>query len=282
MNYFTVLEIGSGSFKLHKEEQFSLRFESSLGKGIKNGQLSKEALEISKNSLEKHIVAFLNKEGIALDQVLVFATSAVRQAMKDPNGSGEYFIKLVESYGFTDIRVFTEENESHYAAWAVLEELGENYSDFLMLDTGGASHQLVEFQDKKIIKDISTPLGSHSDLAHASMPNFTEQGFSKDKAIAIIGTTGYIINNIKNISTNKIKELIETLEKLSIEDRREFLKTQISDESLYELLIDFRLKVMPNALRIIYNCVDNLNSSKFLFSASQAMNYVSKYGFKES
>jgi len=41
MDPFVVLEIGSGSFKLHQEGKFSLRFESSLGKGLKKGKISK-------------------------------------------------------------------------------------------------------------------------------------------------------------------------------------------------------------------------------------------------
>jgi hypothetical protein len=279
MEYFTVLEIGSGSFKLHKENNFSLRFESSLGKGLVKGSLNSESILISKNSIENKILPFLKEHLIDTSEVLVFATSAIRQAMNDPNGSGRYFIDMVKSYGFKDVNIFSEAQECEYAAWAVLQEIGDLHDQFQMLDTGGASHQLVEFKDQKIIKKQSFPIGSHSNLNELSMPDFSELGFSKSLPIAIIGTTGFILNHVFNCNRNTIKEMIKTMENQSIEERRNFLKLMISEDSVYELFVDFRLAVMPNALKIIYNCVDSLNSNKFLLSTSQAMNYISRYGF---
>ncbi len=279
MDYFTVLEIGSGSFKLHKENHYSLRFESSLGKGLKGGRLSAESLAISKNSLEKKISPFLKEQLTKPADVLVFATSAVRQAMKDPNGSGQCFIDMVKSYGFKDVKVFSEVQECEYAAWAVVQEIGDLHDEFQMLDTGGASHQLVEFKDQMIVKKKSLPLGSHTNLENVVMPDFMEFGFTKSLPIAIIGTTGLILNHVFNVNRNTIKEMIKTMDSQSIEERREFLELLVEEESIRELFVDFRLAVMPNALKIIYNCIDSLNSNKFLLSTSQAMNYISRYGF---
>lgn len=279
MDYFTVLEIGSGSFKLHKENHFSLRFNSSLGKGLKKGRLSKESLEIATNSLENKIIPFLNEQLTDPSEVLVFATSAVRQAMNDPNGSGEYFVNMVKSNGFKEVKIFSEEQECEYAAWAVLQEIGDLHDEFQMLDTGGASHQLVEFKDQKIVRKKSIPIGSHTKLSNVVMPDFSELGFSESMPIAIIGTTGYILNNVFNMNRNTIKEMIKTMEKQTIEERRAFLKLMVEEETVHDLFVDYRLSIMPNALKIIYNCIDSLHSKKFLLSTSQAMNYVSKYGF---
>lgn len=279
MDYFTVLEIGSGSFKLHKENAFSLRFESSLGKGLKKSRLSPESLEISRNSLENKILPFLKEQLTDPADVLVFATSAVRQAMKDPNGSGQYFIDMVKSYGFKDVKVFSEAQECEYAAWAVLQEIGDLHDEFQMLDTGGASHQLVEFKDQQIVKMKSFPIGSHSKLDKVNLPDFSEIGFSKSLPIAIIGTTGYILNHVFNVNRNTIKEMIKTMSSQTIPQRREFLELLVEEETIHDLFVDFRLSVMPNALKIIYNCLDSLHSTKYLLSTSQAMNYVSKFGF---
>jgi len=279
MEYFTVLEIGSGSFKLHKENHFSLRFESSLGKGLKNKNLSAESLKIAKNSIEKKIIPFLKEQLTEPRDVLVFATSAVRQAMNDPKGSGQFFVDMVKSYGFKDVKVFSENQECEYAAWAVLQEIGDLHDEFQMLDTGGASHQLVEFKNQKIVKQNSIALGSHSNLKNCELPDFAQMGFSKSLPIAVIGTTGYILNHVVNINRNTIKEMIKTMDKQSIEERRDFLKLMVEDESVHELFVDFRLKILPQAFKIVYNCLDSLNSNKFLLSTSQAMNYVSKYGF---
>lgn len=279
MDYFTVLEIGSGSFKLHKENNFSLRFESSLGKGLKNRRLSEESLKISQNSLEKKIIPFLKEQLTDPSEVLVFATSAVRQAMRDPEGSGQYFVDMVKSYGFKDVKVFSEAQECEYAAWAVLQEIGDLNDEFQMLDTGGASHQLVEFKDHQIIKKQSFPIGSHTNLNEIALPDFAELGFSKSLPVAIIGTTGYILNHVFNLNRNTIKEMIKTMDKQSIEERREFLELLVEEDFVHDLFVDFRLSVMPNALKIIYNCIDSLNTKKYLLSTSQAMNYISRYGF---
>ena len=47
-----ILEIGSGSFKLHLEDVFSKRFQSSLGKDLgANGELAEKSVEIALDSL---------------------------------------------------------------------------------------------------------------------------------------------------------------------------------------------------------------------------------------
>ena len=112
-----------------------------------------------------------------------------------------------------------------------------------------------------------------------NLPDFAQEGFSKSLPIAIIGTTGYILNHVVNINRNTVKEMIKTMDEQTVEERRAFLKLMVEEDSVYDLFVDFRLKVMPNALKIIYNCIDSLHSNRFLLSTSQAMNYVSKYGF---
>jgi hypothetical protein len=279
MDPFVVLEIGSGSFKLHQEGKFSLRFESSLGKGLKKGKISKESFLIAQKSLQEKIIPFLKEHDINPKDVLVFATSAVRQAMKDPSGSGEKFLELLAYFGFKNIKVFSEDEECEYAAWAVSSAIGDLHDKFQMLDTGGASHQLVEIENQRIIKKKSIPIGSHTNLDALNLPNFLDLGFTGQLPIAVIGTTGYILNNVFNLNRNTVREMIVTMQKQSVEERRSFLKLLIAEESVYDLFVDYRLAIFPNSLKIIYNCIDSLKSNRFLYSESQAMNYISKNGF---
>ena len=279
-DFFTVLEIGSGSFKVHRENHFSVRFESSLGKNLIKSKLDPDSVNIAKKSLEENVIPFLEEHCIPLAEVLVFATSAIRQAMGDPYGSGKDFVGLVLSYGFHDVKIFSEKDECEFAAWAVLQEIGDLHDEFQMLDTGGASHQLVEFKNETIVKQRSYPIGSHTDLSQKPLPDFVADGYTPALPIAVIGTTGYILNHVENLNRNTVREMIKTMDNQTIEERREFLQMMIADESIYELLVDFRLAVMPNALKIIYNCFDSLRSKRFLLSTSQAMNYISKYGFE--
>lgn len=275
----TVLEIGSGSLKLHKNGAFSSRFQSSLGKGLKGNKLDPGSVKIALTSIENQVLPFLQEHAISPNDVLVFATAAIRRTVRDKSGSGRAFIEKLIKLGFSHVKVFSEDDECNYAAWAVLEEIKDFHSDFLMLDTGGASHQLVEFRDSKIFQKTSVPIGSHSDMKTVSLPDFIEREFTPGLPLVIIGTTGLIINNLINLSRNTLREVSEALQTQSIEERREFLKAMAPNEEIFHLLVDFRLAVLPNAFKIVHNCAENLKINHFLDCDSQAMDFVSKYGF---
>jgi hypothetical protein len=276
---YTVLEIGSGSFKLHKNDCFSTRYQSSLGKNLKDSHLNSKSVAIALESLDKQILPFLKEHEIAPADVKVFATAAVRVALKDPLDSGKHFLEEVLRRGFVDLRVFTEDQECNYAAWAVIDEIGSQVKKFLILDTGGASHQLIEVSNKKIYKKECIDIGSHSNLSKVYLPNFVEMGFTSGLPITLLGTSGLILSKIPKINKATIREIYNALDKLNIVDRREFLKSIIEDKHIHYLLIDYRLQVLPSAFKIIYNCVNNLNINEFIISSKQAMNYVSEHGF---
>ena len=89
----TVLEIGSGSYKLHLESKFNKKFQSSLGKGLENSKLAPESVAIALNSFDTEIKKpFLAENNIKVEDLLCFATAAVRMAMNDSEKSGENFI----------------------------------------------------------------------------------------------------------------------------------------------------------------------------------------------
>lgn len=269
---YVVLEIGSGSFKLHKNNAFSLRFQSSLGKNLKDKKLDHDSQQIALASLEKKIIPFLQKENISINEVIVTATAAVREAMQDPQKSGQLFIDKILQFGFSDVRVLTEEEECQYAALAVMEEFGHQDS-FQMLDTGGASHQLVEFANSKIHLQKSIPIGSHSNFD--ILPNFYELGFSRNLDLGVIGTSGLILKSIPELD---LGALIEDLEPRSIEQRKQYLMNKIDDQEAHSLLVDFRLAIIVNAFKIIRNVQINLKTKSFFFPLNQAVNYISQYG----
>lgn len=279
-NNHVVLEIGSGSYKLHCDGLFSERYESSLGRGLStDGALSQESFEIAINSLDKKILPFLQANNVDLAKVLVFATAAIRSAMNDPKGSGQKFIAELEQRDFADIKVFSEEMECSYGAMGALEAFPE-IDNISILDTGGASHQLVEIQNRKIIKQVSIPIGSHSDFAKVELPDFLEQGFNSTDKLIVIGTSGLIINAVPNINPEMLNELEQDLQTKDIAARRESLKGLIADREVHELFVDYRLQILPNAFKLIYNCAQNLGVQSFLGTKAAAKSYVSKHGFK--
>jgi hypothetical protein len=276
---YTVLEIGSGSFKLHQEGLFSTRFQSSLGKGLENHHLNATSARVALENVNQQILPFLSEHGIEPTQVLVFATAAIREAMKDPRESGKKFIRKLNKLGFENIRIFSEEEECQYAARAVYEDLKDQYQDFLLLDTGGASHQLIEFKEAQVRKQLSFPIGSHSDLGKLTLPQFTLYGYNQRLPLVVIGTSGTILSKIPILNRNVLGEIIKTLEPLDIEGRRKFMKIMAPDKLVHALFVDFRLEILPNAFKIIFNCAEELQCPKFLHTDQQAMNYVSKHGF---
>ena len=276
---YTVLEIGSGSYKLHKEGAFSLRFQSSLGKGLRKSHLAKESVKIAVTSLREEIIPFLSKHNIEPAELLVFATAAIREAMKDPRGSGESFLKKLRGFGFQDIRVFSEDEECCYAAMAVYEDLKDKYQDFLLLDTGGASHQLVEISAGEIVRHKSFPIGSHADFTKVKLPKYLVYNYSFDKPLALIGTSALILRAIPNICRSTLTQIVAELEPMDVSARRDFLKLLIPDETVHELFVDFRLAIINNAFKIILNCVTELRCPELVYAPGQSMNYISENGF---
>jgi exopolyphosphatase/pppGpp-phosphohydrolase len=291
---YTVLEIGSGSFKLHHEGLFSEKFESSLGKEMLGAALNPKSVAIALKNLQSNIIPFLAKYNIKTAELLIFATAAVRTAISDPGGSGEKFLQAVSELGFSRPRVLSEDEECRYAALAVLEE-HRKLGNFSMLDTGGASHQLVEFKDGKIHKQISIPLGSHSfkipsarfsedaglssEEPYYNLPKFTQLGFSEQKNLVLIGTSGSIITAIPSIHLALISKICQDLIRFKTSERRNYLCELITDTNIRKLFVDYRLEILPNALAIIINCAEDLDAENFLYGEMQAKNYISIHGF---
>lgn len=272
----TVLEIGSGSFKLHRNDDFSLRYQSGLGKDMIDNALNPKSVEIAYKSLENEILPFLKSKSIKLEEVIVFATAAIRRSMQDSSGSGKAFLEKLEGLGFKNAKVFSEEDECRYAALAVIEELGGDYDSFQVLDTGGASHQLIQVENKQITKMQSFPIGSHVDLNKVSLPDFED--YEKDLPLVLLGTSGMILHHIENLDLMFLEDIIGDMQIMSVAERKEYLSVIIEDTEVQKLFVDYRLKVLPVAFSLIKNCAEKIQATKFLAATKQAMDYVSANG----
>jgi|LakMenEpi08Jun12_1017391.scaffolds.fasta_scaffold00025_8 hypothetical protein len=287
----TVLEIGSGSYKLCKLGAFSEKFESSLGKNLidltKAKRLNPESIKVAIKNLDEKILPFLKARGVVSPEVLVFATAAIRLSMADPLKSGENFLKELINRGFKNIRVFSEEEECLYGARAVIDEvrtLRPNLKNFLILDTGGASHQLVQVINLEPVKYKSFPIGSHTDLSINSLPDLISEGFSESSNLVILGTTGQILSGADSLSRSRdiysdIQSLNIRLEAASITERKIILEYMVSDPKIKELFVEYRLAILPQAIKIILNVMKQLKSNALLNSKQEAIQFISKVGF---
>jgi exopolyphosphatase/pppGpp-phosphohydrolase len=251
--------------------------------------LAPESVAIAIKSLKEEIIPFLKSQNIATSEVLVFATAAVRKSMNDPNKSGQKFLDSIVALGFKMPKVFSEDDECIHAALGVISGMQitepelKNYS---IIDTGGGSHQLIEVHNNKIIKQKSIPLGSHSDLSKLSeQANFIKLGFSKTKALVVIGTSSTILNAMDLENKDHLRRIRDEIRELEVNARREYLTRLINASkdpdkaTAIGLLVDYRLMIIDKAFSLILNCADQLEIESFHYSKRQAMHFVSQNGF---
>jgi len=286
----TVLEIGSGSYKLCKAGVFSEKFESSLGKNLENFHLNSDSVKIALNNLDTKILPFLKAESVNPADVLVFATAALRLSMNDPKKSGEIFIQELLKRGFKSVRVFSEEDECLYGAKAVINEVEasiKNLRDFSILDTGGASHQLISVRNLKIENYKSFPIGSHTAFRETDLPDLSSYGFTASDTLIVLGTTGQILSSAKNLLKSKniyadIKSLNARLEVASINERKIVLEYIIAEPKIRSLFLDYRLAIIPKAIKIILNVISQLNCKQIMNVSQESIQFISKEGFSNN
>lgn len=286
MTSFPVLEIGSGSYKLHLKDKFNKKFQSSLGKGLHNSALADESLAIALDSFDNGIKPFLQEHNINVEDLLCFATAAVRVSMNDPNKSGEKFIDELKSRGIQELKVFSEEDECKYAAYAVIASL-DKLNNYSILDSGGASHQLIEVSNSELQLFKSFKIGSHTDLSKNKLPNLKEYKYKSQENLVILGTTGQILNHASLLKSSKnlaedLYKLFTKLDSIGIAERKVFLEELVEEPEIQKLFVDYRLAILPQAIQIIHNVVAQLEVKNIYSSDDEAIHYISKHGFKET
>jgi len=90
-----------------------------------------------------------------VDKTYVFATAAVRNA----SNSEEFLNKIKNETGF-DIKVISGEDEAYYDYLGVINTMSIN--DFVIIDVGGGSTELVWVRDRELIESVSIPYGAVS------------------------------------------------------------------------------------------------------------------------
>lgn len=189
-NTITTIDLGSNSFRvLHfncKEKKQIAQYEIAVGlaDGLKQtGKISDEAVKRVLNAINKSI----NK--IGYDPTLAIAVTT--QAMRSAQNSGEVIEKIAQTTGI-HFHIISAEEEAKLTLLAMQYALKREKikdDDFLLLDIGGGSTELIIFQNNKE-KIVSFPYGivtlAQSDLKEEEFNNFEEslKEFIKDVDIA--------------------------------------------------------------------------------------------------
>ncbi|CAM3105181.1 Ppx/GppA family phosphatase [Leuconostoc rapi] len=177
MTVIAVIDLGSNSVRMtvsryHRDGSYEVlaRFQEMvrLSEGMgPNKVLQPEAISRAMIVLNKFKQA-LSAYQVNKLEVYAVATAAVRQA----SNQGEFLAAFKETMGF-DLRVLAGEEEAHFDYVGVINTLPIN--DALILDTGGASSEIILVRNQQAVHAVSLPVGA---------VNISETYLGTDKILA--------------------------------------------------------------------------------------------------
>lgn len=160
MKKFAIIDLGSnsarmtiseihpdGSYEVLERMQEMVRLSNNMGP---EKVLQKPEIDRTIKALEGFHAAIQKYDDI---KVRAVATAAVRQATNQAE-----FLALVHEKIGIKLEVLTGEQEAHYDYLGVINTL--NVSNTLILDTGGASSELIFVVDKESRHEVSIPVGA--------------------------------------------------------------------------------------------------------------------------
>ncbi|MGO0155017.1 exopolyphosphatase [Leuconostoc koreense] len=160
MTVIAIIDLGSNSVRMtisryhqdgHYEVLNRLQEMVRLSEGMgENKVLQPEAIKRTMNAL-KNFKEMLDKYPKA--KIKAVATAAVRQATNQM----VFLTEFEKTMGFS-LQVLTGEEEAHYDYVGIVNTLSIN--DALILDTGGASAELILVRNKESVHEISLPIGA--------------------------------------------------------------------------------------------------------------------------
>lgn len=235
---FAAIDIGSNAIRLQVTSVFTppsgvfykkleyVRFPMRLGEDVFNkGRLSPE----QKRRFLKLMKAFqLLIELYEVDDYKAYATSALREAT-----NGRQVIELVKKETGIEINIIDGEAEARMINDAIAEFIDDKA--YLHIDVGGGSTELNIYSKGKVTGSASFKLGSVRNLQHYENEKewsrlkafIRDQLVNKGDKITAIGTGGNInkmfelakINITEKLKLEKLKEVYEYVENLSMEER---------------------------------------------------------------
>lgn len=194
---YGIVDVGSNTIRLslYKYENNKIilllnkKTMAGLAGYVSNGELSKEGIKTACNVLMgyKEIV-----ENFKVDNIFVFATASLRNI----SNTDEAVTRIKEEVGF-NVDIVLGEDEAIYDFIGATQAL--EVSDGILIDIGGGSTELVMYEDKKIVKAYSIPLGSLTMYSKYVSDLFP----TEDERKAIKGEVLYHLNNLNGIESSE-------------------------------------------------------------------------------
>ena len=275
MQKIAIIDIGSNSvrlvlFEIYKNHSFrvidDIKESPRLGEGIfveglmkeSNMDRALEALKLFKSLCDHNEV----------DKILAFGTAAVRTAKNT-----SYFLDRVKKECDIDVSVLRGEDEARFSFYGAINSL--DIKEGLLIDMGGASCELVHFQNREIKNSISLNFGSLSIMEEFGLKDSIseekeklleesiEEQFAKVlwlkelKDIPLVGVGG-TIRNLGKINMEKTKYPIPNLHNY-------YLAPQ-ELEGIYNLLKVKDLREKQKVEGLAKSRADIISGASFVFS----------------
>jgi exopolyphosphatase/guanosine-5'-triphosphate,3'-diphosphate pyrophosphatase len=174
METVAVMDLGSNSARL---AVFEIQFETSFAVKHRAFEMIRLAASLSEDKMLSQdafgrtadALCKLKRTalGYGASVILCVATEAVRRAK-----NGVSFLEFIEKETGLAFQIISGEKEAHYGFLTAAE--GLSLSDFVLLDTGGASVELSLVRHGNLLHSISLPIGSllmHRKFIHSDPVN---------------------------------------------------------------------------------------------------------------
>lgn len=160
MENFVIIDIGSNSVRMailqiQSDGSFKeikrVKNDTRLSEGMGNAKLLKEkSIKRTIKALKKFESIYNKYEHVSIHAI---ATAAVRQAKNN-----QKFLEEVKKELKFNLRILSGNEEAYYDYLGVVNNV--QMRDFLLMDVGGGSVEIIHVRDRKAIKYTSIPIGS--------------------------------------------------------------------------------------------------------------------------
>jgi exopolyphosphatase / guanosine-5'-triphosphate,3'-diphosphate pyrophosphatase len=240
-----------------------------LGEGLKEkGSLSDEAMTRTFNALEKY-KKVMNENNVK--EVLCVGTSALREA-----GNREVFLKTVREKLGLAVRVISERDEAYYTYLSVKNDELIKDKNFIIVDIGGGSSEIIKGSSQGIFDFISLPTGAvkltemfikHDPPLHDELSSLVDH--ARDLLLklpfdgygsTLIGAGGTITNlagiilgleafdkdiiHTSGITLEEISILIDLMKNMPVSERKSIKGMEIGREDIFLQGIMFLREIM--------------------------------------
>ena len=246
-------------------------FTSALGKDMKDGFLTKEALDRTKVILEEIIE--LSKK--YTDKIIIIGTSCSREAKNISILSGWLRDNFRIKYN-----IISGENEAYFNGLANIKEFPD-FNDITLFDVGGGSTEFTFLKENKIISHLSTSIGVrrlHNEFPEDFQCRITrvteilnEMNIKNVSKQILIGIGGTVTNlsavkkNLKEYDSNIIHKSILKKDEIKeiYADFRKMSEKQIADLIPFE---PTRAEIILTGAMIIKEIIDHFKADKIFVS----------------